>query len=260
MKAFLHHLKFEFFSGLRNKTLLLMYYLLPIGFYLIIGSMMPGINPPFLLTLIPTMVCFSILSGTLLGLPTPLVEAREAGIFRSDKVHGVPLYSILFIPTLSMALHLLFVSLFIYFTAPLLFKAPLPPHPMVFIGGLLLSILSLSGTGTLIGVISPSSRTTILYSQIIYLPSMMISGLMVPSELLPSSLQRIARILPTTYGMEVLRSDSFFHTPSLILFIGGVIAYYLSFYLFSWDRKNDPRSIAPAFFALTPYLLAMVLY
>ncbi len=88
MKAFAYHFSFEFFTGLRNKTLLLMMYLLPLGFHFMMGLMMVDINPFFLETMIPAMVIFAILSGMILGLPQPLVEAREAGIFRSYKING----------------------------------------------------------------------------------------------------------------------------------------------------------------------------
>ena len=90
MRAFLHHFAFEFRSGIRNKQLLLMNYLFPLGFYLMMGFIMPGINPPFREVLVPAMVVFSALSSTLLGIPDPLVNARENGIFRSYKINGVP--------------------------------------------------------------------------------------------------------------------------------------------------------------------------
>ena len=77
-------------AGIRNRTLLLMNYLLPLGFYLMMGFVMPEINPEFRAVLVPAMVVFAILAATLLGLPDPLVNAREAGIFRSYKINGVP--------------------------------------------------------------------------------------------------------------------------------------------------------------------------
>ena len=55
MFAFTTHFNFEFKSGIRNKNLLLMNYLLPLGFYLMMGFILPGINPIFRETLIPAM-------------------------------------------------------------------------------------------------------------------------------------------------------------------------------------------------------------
>jgi ABC-2 type transport system permease protein len=44
MNAFISHFSFEFRSGIRNKTLLLMNYLFPLGFYFMIGLLMTQIN------------------------------------------------------------------------------------------------------------------------------------------------------------------------------------------------------------------------
>lgn len=90
MKAFAMHLGFEFRFGIRNKTLLLMNYLFPLGLYALLGSLMGEINPGFLTTVIPAMSLFAIMSGALLGMPDTLVNARNAGIFRSYKINGVP--------------------------------------------------------------------------------------------------------------------------------------------------------------------------
>ena len=95
MSAFTQHFNFEFRAGLRNKNLLLMNYLFPLGFYLMMGFIMPEINPFFGEVMIPAMVTFAVLAATLLGLPDPLVNARENGIFRSYKINGVPALSIL---------------------------------------------------------------------------------------------------------------------------------------------------------------------
>ena len=48
MTAFINHFSFEFRTGIRNKQLLLMNYLFPLGFFLMMGFVMAGINPLFL--------------------------------------------------------------------------------------------------------------------------------------------------------------------------------------------------------------------
>ena len=121
MTAFAHHLGFEFRSGLRNSTSMLMYYLFPLGFYALMGVVMVEINPDFGELLIPSMVLVTLMAGTLLGLPGELVEAREAGIYRSFKVNGVPAISIIVIPLLATAVHGTIGSAIIALTAGPLF-------------------------------------------------------------------------------------------------------------------------------------------
>ncbi|MFN2189705.1 MAG: hypothetical protein ACK2T3_13150, partial [Candidatus Promineifilaceae bacterium] len=61
MTAFVNHFSFEFRTGIRNKQLLLMNYLFPLGFFLMMGFIMIGINPLFLDTMTQAMVVFASL-------------------------------------------------------------------------------------------------------------------------------------------------------------------------------------------------------
>jgi ABC-2 type transport system permease protein len=268
MKAFFRHFSFEFLTSIRNKNLLLLTYLLPLGFYLMMGLVMVEINPMFLDNLIPAMLIFSILSAALLGIPDPLVTARENGIFRSYKINGVPSLAILMIPAISTVIHLLLVAFIITLTAPMLFDAPLPVNWGMFLVVFLSGAVALVGLSELIGVISQSSRMTVLWSQLIYLPSMLLGGLMLPYNLLPDSVQHVARLLPATQivnafnGLAMGRQADFSAWGSLVtLLMGGVLAFLLALFLFSWDSRNYNRRGHPllALAALIPYLLQAVI-
>jgi ABC-2 type transport system permease protein len=268
MRAFINHFSFEFHSGIRNKNLLLMNYLFPLGFYGMMGLIMPPINPFFLENMIPAVVIVAILAISLLGLPTPLVTAREAGIFRNYKINGIPAFSILAIPALSTILHTFMVTAIITLTAPLLFNAPLPFNWTAFVLILVLMAFACAGFGILIGVISPNTQMSVLWSQIIFIPSMMLSGLMLPFGFLPKGVQKVAQLLPATHAMNALRGlalnqpADFNPTGSLvILFSSGILAFWLANYLFNWDRKNDTRRGHPllAVTVMVPYILGIFL-
>lgn len=156
MKAFASHFSFEFRTGIRDRTQLLMNYLFPLGLYVMLGFLMTELNPDFAKTIIPAMIIIAILSSTILSLPNPLVTAREAGIFRSYKINGVPAISILTIPALTSILHIIIVTAIITVTAPLLFSAPIPLHWLGFILFFLLAAFAHAGLGMLISVISSS--------------------------------------------------------------------------------------------------------
>lgn len=78
MTAFTNHFLFEFKTGLRNSSAMMMFYLLPLGFYAAMGFIMVEINPGFRELLLPAMIVFAIMSSTILGYPNGLVEFREA--------------------------------------------------------------------------------------------------------------------------------------------------------------------------------------
>ena len=268
MNAFIHHFTFEFRTGIRNKQLLLMNYLFPLGFYLMMGFIMAEINPPFRDVIIPAMVVFSILAATLLGIPDPLVNARENGVFRSYKINGIPSSSILVIPALTTILHLLIVTVLITATAPWLFHAPSPVNWFNF--ALILGVMAFAcaGLSVLIGVVSPSSRMTVLWSQLVFVPSMLLGGMMVPYSMLPGAAGKFAQLLPATQAMNAFNGlamgkvADFSPWGSLILlFASGVLAFGLAVYLFCWDSRNMTRRGHPmlAFLVLLPYLVGIFL-
>jgi len=266
MHAFTAHFAFELRTGIRNKNLLLMNYLFPLGLYLMMGFIMPGINPLFRDVIIPGMVAFAVLAATLLGMPDPLVNARESGIFRSYKINGVPALSLISMPALTTILHLAVVVGLITLTAPVLFDAPLPIHWGYFVLVFLLMAYSCAGLGALIGVIAPSTRMTVLYSQVLFIPSMILGGVMLPYDMLPETAVPFAQLLPTTHAMNAFRSLAMGGTADfnplwslLALFVSGSFAFALAWYLFSWDRHNNGRRGHPALalLALLPFVIGI---
>jgi len=268
MTAFFHHFMYDFRTGLRDKSLLLLNYLFPIGVYIILGLLMSGLNPTFLPTMIPAMILVAVMSCTLLGLPNPVVDSREAGIFRSFKINGVPALSIVVIPILSSFVHILLVSLLITFTARPFFQASLPENWGYFFLILLLAAFNMASIGMLIGVVSPNSRAIPLFSQSVFLPSMLLGGLMIPSEMLPSTLYRISLLLPTTHAMNAWRGFAFGMSTTfaplwglIVLLSSGLIAFILAVYLFNWDNKNRRQGHHPllGLIAWLPFVMSAIL-
>ena len=268
MTAYIHHLTYDFYNGLRDRSLLLMNYLFPLALYLMMGAFMGGINPTFLETMIPAMIVIAVMTGTLLGMPNPLVSSRQAGVFRSFKINGVPAASILSIPVLSSLLHIVVVSAVIALTAVPLFRARLPVHWGYFILIELLTIFAMAAMGMLIGVISSNGRSTILISQLFFVPSMMLGGMLTPTSMLPAVMRKITWILPASHAMNAWRALAFDLPASsnpfwsmLILLAGGLIAFGMAILLFQWDNHNQQRRRSPflAVFAMVPYILAVIL-
>jgi ABC-2 type transport system permease protein len=262
MIAFAQHFAFELRRGVRNKNLLLMNYLFPLGLYLMMSLIMPGVNPLFRETIIPAMITFGILAAALLGLPEPLVQARDAGIFRSYKINGVPAGNILLIPALSTILHIFVVATIIAVTAAVFFDAPPPRNLPLFTLVVLATAVAVSGFGILIGVVAPNSRLTVLYSQAIFLPSMIIGGVMLPYGMLPQAAAKAALLLPATHAMNAFNglamgvgADFPAWGSVLTLFTGGLVALLLARLLFRWDTQNAGRRGHPALalLAFAPY-------
>ncbi len=267
MIALFNHFAFEFKAGLRDSTLLLMNYLFPLVFYALMGLVMVQVNPPFAEALIPAMVIFATMASTLLGLPGPLVESREAGIYRSYKVNGVPALSIVLIPALTTSFHVLIVSTFIALTGKPLFGGALPVNWIAFVLITLLGVFTCTSLGALIGVVAGDSRSVVLLSQLVFLPSMLLGGLMVPLSLLPSSVHPFSLLLPAAHAMQAYTGFAYGQETvvaplisALVLGISGLLSFGLAIHLFNWDSRNSSRRghSLMALLVIVPYLIALV--
>lgn len=267
MKAFSIHLLFDLKSGLRDKSLLLTNYLLPLGFYFIFGGIMPKLNPGYSDILIPSMMIFGILVSTVLGMPNSLVTYRNSGIFRSFKINGVSKLSMLAIPTVSTIIHTIIVTTIILISAPILYKAQLPGNILGLILVFISATIMFSGLALLIGIIADNTSVTVIFAQALFLPSMLIGGLMFPSSLLPESVGKFSKLLPTTYAMDAYQAlainlnSSFDPIISLSLLISsGIISYYLSWYLFRLDNNRTSKSRRKiwALGALIPFIIGTI--
>jgi ABC-2 type transport system permease protein len=268
VSAFATHFSYEFRTGVRNWSLLAMTYVFPLGFFLMTGLVMPGLNPFFLPVMVPAMVVFAILAATLLGLPEPLVQAREKGIFRSYKVNGIPVGSILLIPALTTCLHLTIVAAVITVTAGVVFGAPLPDSWPGFVLTFAATTVACTGLSVLIGVASPGSRAQLLWAQMVFLPSMLLGGLMVPWDRLPPVPARLGLLLPATHAMNAFEGlamgGAADFSPWLsiaALLAGGALGFALAAWLFSWDPQATSRRGHPALalLVLLPYAAAALL-
>jgi ABC-2 type transport system permease protein len=245
-----------------------MNYLVPLAFYAMMGLLMTQINPTFADTMIPAMVVFVAMVSTLLGLPSPLVESREAGIYRSYKINGVPALSILSIPVFSTIFHVLIVAAIISLTCTPFFGGVVPENWGNFALITLVTVFAFGALGALIGVISANSRATVLWSQLIFLPSMLLGGLMMPLDILPESMRFVSGLLPATQAMQAYLGLAYNQVTVInpmisvgVLLCGGILAFGLAIYLFNWDSRNDVRRGSPlmALLALAPYVAGAVL-
>jgi ABC-2 type transport system permease protein len=261
------HFSFQFLSMLRSPAQMLLNYLFPLAFYAFMGLVMTEINPGFRDDILVSMTVFVVVSGALLGLPGTLVDEREAGIYRAYRVNGVPAAAVLAMPALTLGFHALIAASLVAVTAVPLFGAPVPASWGALVLCTVLGAALFAALGTLIGVVSPDSRATVLLAQAIFLPSMLLGGLMVPLDALPSGAQVASLLLPTTwlvqleqatvYGREVVVDPAL---AAAVLVVSAALTFGIAAYSFSWDRRNATRRGHPALalLAILPFVVGML--
>lgn len=207
MKAFLYGISLQCKLDIRSKALLITCYLVPLVFYVLMGGIFTSIMPDMKASLISTMIVMGVSMGAFIGLPPSLIETYATDIKKSYKANGVPLYLGLVSMFLSSFVHLMIMCLIILFTAPIFFDAILPAELPSFFAALIIYITASLGAGSVLGLAVKSQTKLNMYSQLIFLPSIMLSGIMFPASLLPKPLILAGKLFPASWGYLLMLND-----------------------------------------------------
>jgi ABC-2 type transport system permease protein len=106
----------------------------------------------------------------------------------------------------------------------------------------------------------------VLWAQLVFVPSMLLGGMMLPYNMLPDLAKNFAQLLPATHAMNAFNGLAMGEVAAfsplgsvIILFVSGVLAFGLAVYLFSWDSRNTTRRGHPvlSLLVLLPYIVGI---
>ncbi len=173
------------------------------------GGIFTSVMPEARYTLIQSMTVFGVTMGALIGLPPSLVEIYSSDIKKVYLANGVPLYLGLVLTNISAFIHLFIMSIIIYIAAPLAFNAEIPENPVLYFASLAILIAVSLSIASIIGLAVKDQAKTSMVSIIIFLPSIMLSGIMFPIELLPKAFEMAGRIFPAAWGFKAMADSTF---------------------------------------------------
>ena len=204
MNGFLYSLTLQWKLDIRSKSLLVTYYIVPLIFFLLMGGIFTSVMPEMSSTLIQSMIVMSVSMGAFLGLPASLIETYGSDIKKIYKANGVPIHLGLVTMVLSAFVHLTMTCMVILLLAPILFNASLPSQlPLFFLALAIYIFVSLS-IGSILGLTVKNQAKLTMIAQLIFLPSIMLSGIMFPITLLPVFLQVIGQVFPSYWGYRLM--------------------------------------------------------
>lgn len=204
MNCFLYSLVLQWKLDIRSKSLLVTFYIVPLVFFLIMGGIFTSVMPEMGSTLIQSMIVMSVSMGAFLGLPPSLVEIYGSDIKKIYNANGVPIYLGLLTMVLSAFVHLMMTSIVILLLAPILFKAILPTQLAIFLLSLTIYIIVSLSIGCILGLTLKNQAKLTMLAQLVFLPSIMLSGIMFPISLLPDFLQVIGHVFPAYWGYRLM--------------------------------------------------------
>lgn len=209
MNCFLYSLVLQWKLDIRSKSLLVTFYIVPLIFFLIMGGIFTSVIPEMGSTLIQSMIVMSVSMGAFLGLPPSLVEIYGSDIKKIYNANGVPIYLGLVTILLSAFVHLMMTCIVILLLAPILFKASLPTQLPIFLLSLTIYIIVSLSIGCILGLTLKNQAKLTMLAQLVFLPSIMLSGIMFQISLLPDFLQVIGHVFPAYWGYRLMLENGF---------------------------------------------------
>lgn len=209
MNGFLYGIVLQWKLDIRSKSLLVTCYIVPLIFFLLMGGIFTSVMPEMRSTLIQSMIVMSVSMGAFIGLPPSLIETYGSDVKKVYKANGIPIYLGIVTMFLSAFVHLMISCIIILLLSPILFEAALPTQlPFFFLALAIYIIVSLS-IGSILGLVVKNQAKLTMIAQLVFLPSIMLSGIMFPIELLPDFLESIGRIFPASWGYRLMLDNGF---------------------------------------------------
>jgi ABC-2 type transport system permease protein len=140
-----------------------------------------------------------------MSIPVSICGYRESGVLR--RFRSTPLQPMTFIAAdvVSNLLMALIGVLVLVVAGWVFFRTAFEGNVIVVGIALVLCALSLFSIGYLIAALAPSPRIANILGLLILYPMIFLSGLFIPPEVMPESVQRISQFLPLRYAVELLR-------------------------------------------------------
>jgi ABC-2 type transport system permease protein len=185
---------------------------IPVVMFVVLGRLfgqragrVPSDAPRFMSVDLPVLTSLLIATSAVLSLVAIVAIYREGGILRRLRATPLRPYTIL-------TAHVLVKLLLTAVTLALMVLAgrrfvPVPASvPLIsFTAALLFSTVSILSLGFLIASVVPTARFAQPIGTVIIYPMLALSGLFAPVDAMPWSLQLVARALPLTYAVSLLR-------------------------------------------------------
>lgn len=227
MGAFLYGVSLQWKLDMRSRTLLITYYIVPLLFFGIMGGVFTSVMPEAGDTLIQSMTVFGVTMGALIGLPPSLVEIYSSDIKKVYQANGVPLYLGIALTNISAFIHLFIMSIILYIAAPLAFSAKIPKNSGIYFVALAIFITVSLSIASIIGLAVKDQTKTSMFSIIVFLPSIMLSGIMFPVGMLPEMFVTIGKVFPASWGYRLMTGSAFQLEnllPMMVIFVLAVCA------------------------------------
>jgi ABC-2 type transport system permease protein len=146
-------------------------------------------------------ICLS----SILTLPINLTNYRERGVLRRYRATPLRPAAVLGAQLVMVFGMTLVGMLLLILAGKLFFNLRFNGSPLSYLAGFVLSCLSFFALGMILAGAIPSVRVAALIGNVLIYPMIYLSGATIPMEIMPDTMQKIARFIPLTYVVTLLQ-------------------------------------------------------
>ena len=154
---------------------------------------------------VPAYLGIIIVTVGLIGLPIQTSSNRELGILRRYRVTPLRPLTYIVADVTSYWVMALVGMVLLVIVGKLAYDVRFEGDILSVLAGFTLCTLSFLAIGFVIASFAPSARVAQTVGMVIAYPMMFLCGATIPLEMLPSSVQQIAALLPLTYVVKLMR-------------------------------------------------------
>ncbi|KNF09279.1 ABC transporter, permease protein [Gottschalkia purinilytica] len=189
----------------------------------------------------PGYVAMIIAVNGIVNLSSSISFYKENKIFKRLRATPINLTDIIIAQFVVHFLMAIISTIILLIVAFIIFDIKFYGNIVSFIFAMIISALSISSIGFLIGGISSGSKSCTAVANIVYFPMLFLSGGSFPIELMPEKMVNIGKIFPLTYSVRLLKETWLGHPissyPINILVLIGVfiLCTIISIKTFKWE-------------------------
>jgi len=244
-------------QSFRSRTAILWNLVFPMVWLFLFGFIFYRDNPSLMM---PGLFTITLISGAFFGVSYLMVSEREAGILRLYRVTPVSALTVVLANAIR-AMVVLSVSIgaqasvgWVVFRYEVAGSLALTFFIMVLGGAAFVPL------GMFVGSVAQDMRTAPAISNLIFFPLIFGSGAALPAFMLPSWLQSVMRIIPSSYLVEalqgvMLRGHGLIQLagPITVLLLTVVVGAWFNSKLFRWETSEplNKRAMLTAVVVLT---------
>lgn len=207
MSAFMYGIGLQWKADMRSRNVLVTFYAVPLLYFAVFGGIFAEVMPEGRQTLLAMMTVFSVSMGALIGVPPTLLEMYRKDVRATYQVNGVPVWHGIVQADVAAFLHLLTLSAIVCILSPLAFDAALPANWGAYIAGTMLLTAATLAVADVIGIGVRDASMSSAASIAVFLPSILLSGIMFPEDMLPGWLRGVGNIFPATWSFRLMCGD-----------------------------------------------------